>query len=91
MATTIEMFMAGLALIVNTLVILLMYFVGNIVISPIINGLSSLVIGPQTIPISDTTYLMPAIWAVLLCMEVIIIIAFFIVAARRTTIDTFEY
>jgi hypothetical protein len=91
MATSIEMFIAGLALIVNTLIILTMYFVGNLIMGPLMDALGKFVTGPQTIPMWDMTYIMPAIWAILLCMEVIIIIAFFIVAARRTVVDDFIY
>jgi len=91
MATSIEMFMAGLALIINTLVILVLYFVGDLILAPLLNQLSTFILGPQAIPMWDMTYIMPAIWAILLCMEVIIIIAFFVVAARRTVVDDYMY
>jgi hypothetical protein len=91
MATSIEMFLAGLALIINTLTILTMYFVGNLILGPLVNQLTIFITGPQTVPMSDMTYLFPAIWAILLCMEVIIIIAFGVVAARRTVVDDFSY
>ena len=89
MATTTEMFIAGTALIINTFVILILFFVGNVVIGPIVYRLEQIVTGPQVIPMGDMTYLMPAIWAILLIMEVICLISFFIVAGRRTVVDDF--
>jgi hypothetical protein len=89
MATTLEMYMAGLALAVNTFTILVLFFLGNVVIAPIIYRLEQLVVGPQTIPMWDLTYLIPSIWAILIIMEIITIIAFFIVSARRTVIDDY--
>jgi hypothetical protein len=91
MATSIEMFMAGLALIINTLAILTLYFVGDLIMGPLINAIPSFMIGPETIHMWDITYIFPFIWAVLLCMEVIILIAFAVVAARRTVVDDFSY
>lgn len=90
MASSLEMFMAGLALAVNTFVILVMFFLGNIMLAPIINRLEQLITGPQAIPMWDMTYIMPAIWAILLIMEIVIIIAFVVVAGRRVTVDDFE-
>lgn len=92
MATTLEMFLAGIALIINTLAILLMYFVGNTIIAPIVNLVSKMMpSGTQNIPVWETTYLMPFIWALLMIFEVIILISFAVVAARRTVIDDFVY
>lgn len=89
MATTLEMYIAGIALAVNTFTILVMFFLGNVVIAPIIYRLEQIVTGPQTIPMWDMTYLMPSLWAIMIIMEIIIIIAFFVVSARRTVIDDF--
>ena len=89
MATTLEMYIAGLALIVNSLVILIMFFLGNVMLGPIIYRLEQLVTGPQVIPMTDMTYLIPSIWAILIIMEIICIAAFFIVSARRTVIDDY--
>jgi hypothetical protein len=89
MATTIEMFIAGLALAVNTFVILTLFFLGNIILAPIIYRLEQVVTGPQVIPMWDMSYIIPSIWAILIIMEIICIIAFFIVSARRTVIDDY--
>jgi hypothetical protein len=89
MATTLEMFIAILALIVNTLVILIMFFLGNVILGPIIYRLEQIVIGPQVIPMTDMTYLIPSIWAILIIMEIICIISFAVVSARRTVIDDY--
>ena len=89
MATTVEMFMAGLALSVNTFVILVLFFLGNVVLGPVIYRLEQLVTGPQVIPMWDMTYIIPSIWAILIIMEIICIIAFFVVSARRTVIDDY--
>ena len=89
MATTIEMYLAGLVLATNTFVILVLFFLGNVVIGPVIYRLEQIVTGPQTIPMWDMTYILPSIWAILIIMEIICIIAFFVVAARRTVIDDF--
>ena len=89
MATTIEMYIAGLVLATNTFVILVLFFLGNVVIGPVIYRLEQIVTGPQAIPMWDMTYIIPAIWAILIIMEIICIIAFFVVAARRTVIDDY--
>jgi len=89
MATTIEMYLAGLVLATNTFVLIVLFFLGNVVIGPVIYRLEQIVTGPQTIPMWDMTYIIPSIWAILIIMEIICIIAFFVVAARRTIIDDF--
>lgn len=89
MATTLEMFIAGIALTVNTFVILILFFLGNVVLGPIIYRLEQIVTGPQVIPMTDMSYIIPSIWAILICMEIICIIAFAVVSARRTVIDDY--
>jgi hypothetical protein len=89
MASSFEMFLAGTALIVNTFIILLMYFVGNMILAPIINWAGTAVIGPQAVPMWDMTYIVPSIWGILLALEVVCIISFFIVTGRRQVIDDF--
>ena len=89
MATTTEMFLAGLALIINTFVIGLMYFLGNVILAPILDAFGKYVDSSQAIPMWDMTYIIPAIWGILLIMEIIIIIAFFVVVGRRTVVDEY--
>jgi len=89
MATTLEMFLASLALIINTFIIGLMYFLGNLILSPIMDAFGKYVTGPQAIPMWDMTYIIPAIWGILLIMEIIIIISFVVVIGRRVTYDDY--
>jgi hypothetical protein len=89
MASTFEMFLALTALIVNTFVIIIMYFVGNMIIAPIVNWAGTAVTGPQAVPMWDMTYVIPAIWGLLICLEIVIIISFFIVTGRRAVIDDY--
>ena len=89
MATTMEMFLASLALIINTFVIGLMYFLGNVILAPFLNAMEQYVNAEQVIPMWDMTYIIPSIWGLLLIMEIIIIIAFFVVIGRRVTIDDY--
>jgi hypothetical protein len=89
MASSFEMFLAATALIVNTFIILLMYFVGNMILAPIINWAGTAVTGPQAVPMWDMTYIVPSIWGILLALEVVCIISFFIVTGRRQVIDDY--
>ena len=87
MASTIEMFLGVIALIVNTFVMILMFFVGNVVIAPIVNWAGKAITGSSAIPMWDMTYIIPAIWGLLIAFEVVIIIAFFVITGRRTVVD----
>lgn len=89
MATTLQQFIAIVALIVNTFVILIMVFLGNVVVAPIIYRLEQIVTGPQTIPMWDMSYIVPSILAILIIDEIVIIIAYAIVSARTTVIDDY--
>ncbi|MCJ7723218.1 MAG: hypothetical protein MUP03_03705 [Anaerolineales bacterium] len=89
MASTYEMFLAVTALIVNTFLIIVMYFVGNVLLAPIVKWAGTAVTGPQQVPMWDATYIIPAIWGLLLACEVVIIISFFIVVGRRQVIDDY--
>jgi len=89
MATTIEMFFESLALIINTFIIGLMYFLGNLILAPFLDAVGKYVNVNQTIPMWDMTYIIPAIWGLLLIMEIIIIIAFFVVIGRRVVVDDY--
>ncbi len=89
MASSLEMFLAITALIVNTFVIGLMFFVGNAILAPIINWAGTAITGPMSVPLLDMTYIIPTIWGFLLALEAVIIISFFIVVGRRQVIDEF--
>ncbi len=89
MATTLEMYVASIALVTNSMVILILFFLGNIILAPIVNQLERIVTGPQAIPMWDMSYIIPSIWSILIIMEIVCIIAFFVVSARRTVIDDY--
>ena len=89
MASTLEWYFASLALAVNTFTILIMYFLGNLIVSPLLNALGNLVKTPQMIPMWDMSYLWPAIAAILFIEELIIIIAYAILVNRRNTYDDY--
>ena len=89
MASSFEMFLGIIGLLVNTFVIFLMYFVGNTIIAPIVNWAGTAVTGPQSVPLWDVTYVIPTIWGLLLALEIVIIISFFIVVGRRQVIDDY--
>lgn len=85
MASTIEVFLAGLALIINTIAIFVMYFVNNAFLGPFVEAIDDLnakIGGP--LQIGEFTYLFPYVFGVLLIFEIIIIVAFIIVVGRRT-------
>jgi hypothetical protein len=91
MATTIEIFLAGLALIINTIAIFVLYFVNNASLGPFIKALEAVskqIGGPLSL--GDFTYLFPFIFWLLLIFEVICIIAFVVVAGRRTVYDDLQ-
>ena len=88
MATTVQMFLVLIALVINTAIIGMLYFVSNVVLAPLFSALEKIIpAGQQAIPISQSTYIIPAIWAILLAMEIIIIIAGFVVIGRSSVID----
>ena len=90
MATTAEKFIASSALIINTFAILVMYFVSNSILGPlidIVDRLSSTY--PQTFPMADTTYIIGSIWTVLFLFEIMCVIGFIVIVARRTVVDTY--
>lgn len=89
MASTIEMFLAGLALIINTFIIALMYFLGNLILAPFLDAMAKYISPNQAIPMWDMTYIIPAIWGILLIMEIIIVISFFVVISRRVVVDDY--
>lgn len=91
MATTGEILIGGLVLLVNTFAIIICYFVGNSILGPLLNMVS-------TFPMADTlkasfwevTYIFPAFFGFLLIFEVVIIISFVYILARRQ-VTPYEY
>jgi drug/metabolite transporter (DMT)-like permease len=92
MATTFEVMLAGLALILNTIVLLVMYFVGNTILGPVYDFAGSYFAeNPPIIPMTEISYMPSAIVGLLLILEVVFIISFAMVLGRRqTTGDWYE-
>lgn len=84
MATTVEIAVGGLILLVNTFAIMVMYFVGNAILAPLLNFMSSFPIHPALLSsVQESTYIFPAVFAFLLIFEIISIIGFVYILARR--------
>jgi hypothetical protein len=91
MASTISVYIAGLALAVNSMLIGIMLFVGQVVLAPIIGVLTKFVTGNQAIPMSDVQFLFPSIWAILIIMEIVCAFSFVVVAFRKNEVGYEEY
>ena len=91
MASTLEMFVAGIALMVNTIAILALYFIGDVILAPIVKWAEETNVTQTSaiVPIGDMTYIFPGIWGLLLIMEIICIISFAVVIGRRTQYDDY--
>ena len=91
MATTGEILTGGLILLVNTFAIAVCYFVGNSVLGPILDFVSKFPIAePLKASFWEVTYIFPAFFALLLIFEIIIIISFVYILARRQ-VTPYEY
>jgi hypothetical protein len=90
MARTMEMFIAGTALIVDLVTIMLMYFVQNAILGPLTDIVERMVgTYPQIFPISDMTYVIQGIWVFLILFAIVCVIAFVVVAGRTTVVDDY--
>ena len=85
MASTAEMFLAGMALLINTLLLLVFYFVFNTVLGPIYNFAGQFFAQntPVAVNMAEISYIPSAIFGLLLATEVVFIIAFVAVLGRR--------
>ena len=91
MASTIEVFLAGLALMINTVVVFILIVVNALFWGPfvkIMDQLNAAIGGP--LQMSEFTYLFPYIFAVVVIMWIICVIAFVVVIGRRTVYDDIE-
>jgi len=91
MASTIEVFLAGLALTINTIAIMMLYFAINSFLGPYtaaLEHINAIIGGP--LKMGEFTYLYPYIFAVLLIFEIIMIIAFIVVVGRRTVYEDIQ-
>ena len=92
MASTVEMFFGTTALIVNTFVILILFFIYNVLLGPIINWYSNSTLSSASAAVLhpwDLTYLFGYIVGLLLIYEVVIIVVYFAIVGRRTEVDDF--
>jgi len=87
MASTLEIFLASLALGVNTFLLILMAFLQNLILPPILGLMETMTITPLPLPVGDVTFVVPFIFAVLLLFEIMCVIAFFATIARRNTVE----
>ena len=84
MATSAEISVAGIALLVNTFAIIIMYFVGNAVLGPILAFASNFPIHPALREsMWETSYIYPTFFGFLLIFEIVIIISFVYMLGRR--------
>jgi hypothetical protein len=91
MGSTIQIFVAGLAWIVNTLLLIIMTFASNIVLSPIFNALGKFVVGPQAVPMANMSYIVPSLWAIIIIMEIVCSVSFYVVASRNNEVSYEAY
>jgi hypothetical protein len=91
MSNTISLYIAGLALTVNSILLAIMLFVGQVILAPILNALMKLTVGSQIIPMSDMTYILQVIWVIIILMEIVCIISFIAVLSRRNEVGYETY
>jgi hypothetical protein len=82
MASSAEMLAGSMALLVCTFVDILLYFVGNAILGPIIQLVNKWHISPL-LGMSDNTYTLYVFWAFLLIFEIAAIVAFVYIVGRR--------
>lgn len=91
MATTGEILTGGILLLTNTFIITCMYFIGNTILTPILQFVSNFPIADQLkASFWEVTYIFPFIFGLLLIFEVIIIVSFVYILARRQ-VNPYEY
>jgi hypothetical protein len=91
MATSAEIMTGGILLLTNTFIITCMYFIGNTILTPILKFVSMFPIAEQLKPsFWEITYIFPFIFGLLLIFEIIIIISFIYILARRQ-VTPYEY
>lgn len=84
MATTAEITVGGIVLLVNTFAIVVSFFIGNAILGPILAFAAKFPIHPSLqASMNETTYIFPAFFALLLIFEIIIIVSFVYILARR--------
>jgi len=82
MASSAEMLAGVMGILVFTFVDLLMYFIGNAVLGPVVAIVNKQNITPL-LGMMDNTYTLYLLWAFLLLFEIMAIIAFVYIVGRR--------
>ena len=91
MATSTEITVAGILLLTNTFIIIVMYFVSNAILGPILDFASKFPIHPALQEsMWETSYIYPVVFGILLIFEVIILISFVYMVGRRQ-VNPYEY
>ena len=92
MASTIEVFLAGLALLINTVVVFTMIFINFVFWGPFLSAIEQVnaMVGGGPLSIGEFTFLFPFIFAVTFIMWIVCIIAFIVVIGRRTVYDDIQ-
>jgi hypothetical protein len=91
MGSTIQIFVAGIALVVNSFLILIMMFMSNLILAPIMSAFSKLVTSSQAIPMSDMTYIIQSIWIIMIIMEIVCVASFLVVISRNNEVGYETY
>lgn len=91
MATTAEIAISGIILFTNTVAVIISYYIGDVVLAPLLNLANSWNIHPALqASMWETSYIYPAFFGLLLILEIISIIGFAYVLARRQ-VSPFDY
>jgi hypothetical protein len=86
MATSGEITVAGIILLVNTFTIFIFYFIGNAILGPILDFASKFPIHPSLqASMQETSYIYPSFMGILLVFELISIVGFIFLIGRRQT------
>jgi hypothetical protein len=84
MATSAEITVAGLVLLVNTFMTFIFYFIGNAILGPILDFASKFPIHPALQEsMQETSYIYPSFMGLLLVFEFVSIIGFIFLIGRR--------
>lgn len=90
MASTLQMFTAGMMLISATILLIVLAFFTNVILSPILSIVGSLM-GPGPLLVSDVSYIIPGLWILFILYEIVSIISFIIVVSRRNEVGYDTY
>jgi hypothetical protein len=67
-----------------------MFLISNSILGPLVDIVDrSSSTYPQVFPMSDTTYIIGSIWTVLFLFEIMCVVGFIVIVARRTVVDDY--